>query len=175
MADAVASHIVRSNLPRSEKNAILRFMGGAGSRIRHYGGRAFSFGLSTHRSAPVATAIGMGTGAVLGALHVKLPQGLDIKGKAPVDLIASLAATAIKMGAGRFMQGGAIAHHAGTVAVASGATFTFRKTVDLMSELERRKGRTPGGTVGMRRTAAPAGVASHHGEGDPLAEFAKTL
>jgi hypothetical protein len=178
MADAaVTSHIIRSNLPSGEKNAILRFLGSAGSRVQSYGHRAGGFALgvarASHRSAPVATAVGMATGGVLGALHVKLPQGLDIKGKAPADLIASITATAIAMGAGRF-GGFTVAHHAKTVAISAGAIFTFRKTVDLVSELERRKGRAPGGTVGMKRTALP-GPATHHGDEDPLAAFARTL
>jgi hypothetical protein len=179
MADLVASHVVRSNLPKSEKNAILRFMSSAGTRARHYGSHAFSrgamFARATHKSAPVRTAIGMGAGAILGALHVKLPRGLDINGKAPIDLIGALGFTALAMGA---RAGGShgISHHAETLAVATGATFAFRKTVDLASELERRKGRSPGGTVGMKRTATSgAAPAAHHGDEDPLAAFAKTL
>jgi hypothetical protein len=174
MADAVvASHIVKSNLPRAEKRAILGFLGGAGRRIRHFGGRAMSFGLSTHRSAPVSTAIGVATGGVLGLLHVKLPQGLDIKGKAPADLIAAAGATLLAMGAGHF-GGSTIHHHAKTIAIAAGATFGFRKTVDLASEMERRRGRTPGYQNKVRGSMGPA-VASHHGEEDPLAAFARTL
>jgi len=179
MAESVLAHVAHSNLPRAEKSAIMRFVSRAGSGIRHYGHRAGSYGFSLarsgHRSAPVATGLGMLTGGVLGALHVKLPQGLDIKGKAPADLIASLASTAVAMGAGHMGQG-TIGHHAKTVAIATGSVFLFRKTVDLMSELERRKGRPPGGTVGLKRMgAAPA--ATHHGDGseDPLAAFAKTL
>lgn len=176
-SDIVASHVIRSNLPRSEKNAIMRFLGGAGSRVKHYGSRGFAragmFARATHKSAPVRTAIGMGVGGVLGTLHVKLPQGLDVRGKAPADLIASLAATALAMGA-RVGNMHGISHHAETVAVAAGSVFAFRKSVDLVSELERRKGRTPGGTVGLKRSAGGA-VASHHGEEDPLAAFARTL
>jgi hypothetical protein len=175
MADPVVlAHIEGSNLPRSEKNAIMRFVSRAGHGIRSYGGRAGRFAISTHRSAPVATGLGMVTGSILGAIHVKAPQGLDVDGKAPADLIASLAATALAMGA---HAGGShnISHHMKTVAIATGSVFAFRKTVDLASELERRKGRSPGGTVGQKRMASP-GVATHHGEGeDPLAAFAKTL
>jgi hypothetical protein len=177
MADIVASHIHRSNLPRSEKHAILRFMSGAGAHIRHYGGRGLAragmFARATHKSAPVRTAIGLGVGGVLGTLHVKLPQGLDIRGKAPADLIASLAMTAVAMGA---RVGGmhGVSHHAETIAVATGSVFAFRKSVDLVSELERRKGRAPGGTVGIKKVNVP--MAAHHGEGeDPLAAFARTL
>jgi hypothetical protein len=177
MADIVASHIHRSNLPHAEKSAILRFMGGAGSRIRSYGSRGFAragmFARATHKSAPVRTAIGLGVGGLLGTLHVKLPQGLDVKGKAPVDLIASLAMTAVAMGSRAGGMHG-ISHHAETIAVAAGATFAFRKSVDLVSELERRKGRMPGGTVGLKKAAGA--VAAHHGDGeDPLAAFARTL
>ena len=179
MADIVASHIHRSNLPRAEKSAILNFMRGAGGRVRSFGGRGIAragmFARSTHKSAPVRTAIGLGIGGLLGTLHVKLPQGLDVKGKAPADLIASLAMTAVAMGARAGSMHG-ISHHAETIAVASGSVFAFRKSVDLMSELERRKGRVPGGTVGLKKTALPGGTAAHHGDGeDPLASFARTL
>ena len=173
-----ATEVLRSNLPRAEKNAILRFIGRAGSGIKSYGSRAMSFGrpfaAAAHKSAPVATAIGMGAGALLGALHVKLPQGLDIRGKAPADLIAAIGLTAVKMGAVSLGHG-AVAHHAGTLAIASGSVFSFRKSVDLLSELERRKGRSPGGTVGMKRLAGAPSMASHHGDRDPLAAFAETL
>jgi hypothetical protein len=178
MPDIVASHIHRSNLPQAEKSAILRFMHGAGSRIRGFGGRGFghaaTFARATHKSAPVRTAIGLGVGGLLGTLHVKLPHGLDVNGKAPADLITSLAMTALAMGS-RATGAHGISHHAETIAVASGSVFAFRKSVDLMAEIERRKGRSPGGTVGLKRASGPT-MAAHHGEGeDPLAAFARTL
>jgi hypothetical protein len=175
MADSiVASHVARSNLPSSEKSAILRYLGGGFSRARHFGSRGLShagmFARATHKSAPVRTAIGVGVGGTLAALHVKLPQGLDVRGKAPADLIGSLGFMLLAMGARRGGMHG-LSHHAETISVAAGSVFGFRKGVDLLTELERRKGRVPGG-----RVPAKGAAATHRGEGrDPLAAFAETL
>jgi hypothetical protein len=176
MDPAVLSHIRSSNLPPSEKGAIMRFVSSVGQRARRGFGSISSYvphSLRTaHRNQLVSTAEGLGVGAILGVLHVELPQGLDVKGKVPIDAVAAGALTLGSMAAAASGNTD-LAHHTRVAAIAAAAGFGFRKGVDLMSEMKRKKGLAPGGTVGQRRAALPA--ASHHGDVDPLAEFARGL
>lgn len=83
---------------------------------------------------------GLLVGGLLGAVDTELKNGLDIKGKAPIDAI---------IGVGGLLAGAAMAHtpygvdmrNAGAAAI---AVFGYRKTRQLLTEKKRQAGKTPG-------------------------------
>lgn len=79
-------------------------------------------------------------GGMLGAIDTELKNGLDIKGKVPVDAVVGVAG---------LLAGAAMAHtnygvdlrNAGAAGL---AVFGYRKTRQLLSEKKRQAGKTPG-------------------------------
>ncbi len=98
-------------------------------------------------------------GGGLGALHAHLPGGLDFK-KVPIDAVAG----ALGLLAGTFAAQEEIGKDLANAGAAALAVFAFRKTNDLVTDMQvKRSGVTPGG--GAVANVAGKTISKFGGEG----------
>lgn len=174
MSTALSYHsIAQSNLPSHEKSKFIRLA----ESLRGGGGRA----LARARTHAVATGCTVRQGGesilvagALAAAHVELPQGLDLKGKIPLDAV---------IGAAGLLGSIVFAHeevatdlrNAGASAL---SIFTFRKAHDYLEMKKKQRGEVPGSTAakGAAPAATPAKVAGEWEVGsDPIVAAARLL
>jgi hypothetical protein len=158
--------VSQSNLPSHEKSAIRRWYERVSGTVRHPGRSFQGFGKHVNASGHALRQGGEAllTGAALGALHVELPTGLDVR-KVPVDAVA---------GALLLVSGGAHSEVAQDLRNAGGTAlgiYAFRKTHDFLEERKRAKGSVSGSAVAK----AKAGVHGDFGNEDPIISLARGL
>jgi hypothetical protein len=152
-----------SNLPAHEKSAIRQWYNRMTGKVSHVFRGGGSMSRHVHASGHALRQGGeaLVTGAVLGALHVNLSTGLDVK-RVPIDAVA---------GAVLLLSGGAHSEVAQDLRNAGGTAlgiYAFRKTHDFLEERKRARGGVAGSAI------KKAGM---HGEfaGDPIIEAARGL
>jgi len=117
-------------------------------------------------------------GGVMGALEAELPEGLDIKGKAPIDAIAGIAGLITAAAAG----GHEMSRDALNVGTVSMGIFSFRKTYALIAAKKALAGAPPPKGSLAKAHGPAAGLpakpgAKVHGDvgEDPIVAAAKNL
>jgi hypothetical protein len=135
--DMVFDHIMRSNIPKSEKSTLRRWFdsvtGGKTSEvIERYGLDRAVEKKVTVGEVVVAGTEAMGIGGILGALHAVRENGLDVKvpftnRSVPIDGslsgLAYIAAVAVPV----------IGEHAKNVGTSAAAVYAFRKFHDMLA------------------------------------------
>lgn len=155
MADlSLFRSVESSNLPPAHKSALRRF---ADSMMTRHGGTYQRAAVHVKEGAHALRQGGESaiTGGVLGAAHVYLPTGLDMK-KVPLDLV---------LGVGGLVGGVAMANEGvgadlRNVGASAVTVFAFRKTTDFLAA----KRRASGGIVGF--AAKVAGEFGAEGQSD---------
>lgn len=138
MADVSLATIQSSNLPSSQKSAIRRLyesMGGSGSALDRVRAAAVTSGEAIRQGGESVV-----VGAVLGAAHVYLPQGLNMKVGQKVNVPIDAAAGALLMGAAVLMSDEPVAEDLRNAGASALSVFSFRKTYEVLA-----KKRAPGG------------------------------
>lgn len=92
-------------------------------------------------------------GGLLGAAHVELSTGLDIK-KVPVDAVAGV----VLSGLGVALADEEVGTDLRNAGAAAMSVFAFRKAYEIVATKKIQRGGVPGGVVG------PKGALSAHGE-----------
>jgi hypothetical protein len=160
-----------SNMPRSQKNSIIRELMGKVGRVKAPSAHHLA---STGIKAIAGSGTALVVGGVLGAIHAEAKHGLDMGGHAPADLLLGLAGAGIAA-----VSENEMTHNVSLVAGFTGfGVFGFREMYGLMAEKKLQKGGTPGGTFKplLTRVTKPAAAASTaHGDGgdDPILAIAK--
>jgi hypothetical protein len=135
--DMVFNHIMRSNIPKSEKSTLRRWFdsvtgGKASEVIERYGLDQAVEKKVTVGEVVVAGTEAMGIGGILGALHAVRENGLDVKvpftnRSVPIDGslsgLAYIAAVAVPV----------IGEHAKNVGTSAAAVYGFRKFHDMLA------------------------------------------
>ncbi len=141
MAD-LARYIASSNIPGYAKGAFTRWLAASGDLMP----AAAVPGAMSHAVAGIHVVRQYGeagiTGAVLAALAVHLPTGLDLGGKAPIDLGVSLAGAVLAVAMPR--EDGATS--ARNIGAAAASIYAFRQTGKFLATKTKAAGKKVGGT-----------------------------
>ena len=166
-SDMVLDSIDSSNMGHREKSMVRRMFDKM-SGVSRVGSRAHStMQQAAHTVRQGGEAIV--TGAILGAIHVEAPTGLDVK-KVPVDL--ALGVLGLASGVAMGDETSQDLRNVGSTAL---GIYTFRKTSDLLAAKKAQTGAVPGGKKpGAAVHGDYGGFAGDMGE-DPIIEAARKL
>jgi hypothetical protein len=156
--------VASSNLPHREKSAIRQWYERVSGTVAH---PIHSIRGMTRHVPHTVSALRQGgesliVGGALGALHVELPTGLDVK-KIPVDAVAGAVLLAAGSAASEVAQD---MRTAGSTAL---GVYAFRKTHDFLEEKKRQRGGAAGSAV------KKAGMHGEFGNEDPIIAAARAL
>jgi hypothetical protein len=167
-SDMVLDSIESSNMPSRDKSMVRRMFDKV-SGVSRVGSRARgTMQQAAHTARQGGEAIV--TGAILGAIHVEAPTGLDVK-KVPVDL----AVAAVGLASGVLMNDETSQDLRNVGSTALGI-YTFRKTADLLAAKKVSAGSTPGGSKPAAKVHGD--YDGFHGDDvgeDPIVEAARRL
>jgi hypothetical protein len=186
---AIVSAIESSNIDRHQKDNLLRHYGKklgffGGQRDPRVGGFMEKAKAHAMGSAHVLRQGGesAGVGAMLGALHVELPTGLDVHmgASGPAVPVDGIVAAAGLVGSVLWADN-AYADDLRNAGSAALTVLAFRKTHDFMASRAAAKGVTPGSVVAAQSAgsapAQQAASAAAHGDMglDPIVALAQKL
>ena len=173
MADLVRM-ISQSNLPRHAKsNLFSEFISKSGDSYSAALARVGAHGVATAHVARQYGEAGI-TGIALAALAVHLPTGLDIAGKAPIDLGVALLGAGVAIG----MPHNEAAVDARNVGAVAGGIYAFRQSGKFFATKAKANGQKIGGTFAGdddSEWSNPSLSGEAGAVGDPLVELASRL
>lgn len=181
MSDLTFRSIARSNMPVSSKASFFeKWLATSGDRYTAAMARVGASGVATAHVVRQYGEAGI-TGMALAALAVHLPSGLDIGGKAPIDLGIALIGAGVAIG----MPHEDVATDARNIGAVAGGIYAFRQTGKYLATKLKAEGKAlpAGGTFSgdddeneWRHPSMTGDVGTSAGYGvDPVVDLASKL